>query len=159
MIKLILAMAILTSSAAVICAQPRTSQPGTPDDLKQVTAINITSGDPHTREIIRNRISINLPQLEVVDDPKDAQVWLVFKRERETYFKRDSTSELTATGVSNGSSDSHFVAAAEILKPTADGRFKRLSRFERSADSDQELAEQFADYFVRLYKRANRKTR
>jgi hypothetical protein len=160
---------LLTSTAAA--AQGVAKVAGTPQELKGVTKIFVRSDYEAPRRHIIRLIKEQLPQLTIVETSFEAEVILTFGETRRPYRgisrgPANPLSELIVTskqvepGVNAPAAEEEFeiVGTGEVLKPSGPTVSKVLFTFRGAVSSalEDKLSSEYADLFIKLYKKANR---
>jgi hypothetical protein len=149
------ACAALTLAAA---DAPRVEK-GSPKELRGVERLCIASNDPAQVEILSERLRAVLPDLEIVDDPEQAEVMLVV-----TFQEESITSAPPPAGACGSCSASAWSpppqtvtrAVASVVRPTGPDSYRKLITSTWSGPAAPLLCNQIAQHFARAYRKANK---
>jgi Ca-activated chloride channel family protein len=153
---------ILLASVLMFCATPlavgqfaeRTSEPGTPDELRGLKNIYVTSfgRDQSVQKKVIEAIKKRLPHLNVVSSPMAADVWLKLTFEfRYDQYRVPNANESSA----QTASDVLYTANGKLFRVKPDRRLSLIKEFRRQGPDQKALGADFAKEFVKTYEKAN----
>jgi hypothetical protein len=150
-----LAVAALTLAAA---ETPRVEK-GSPKELRGIERLCIASNDLAQVEILAERLRSVLPDLEIVDDPEQAEVVMVVTFHEETITAAPppagSCSSCSASAWTPPS-QSVIKAVASVVRPIGPDNYRRLLTSTWSGSTHTIMCNQIVQHFARAYRKANR---
>ena len=166
--QIVLGLLLILLTATVAAAQAATVA-GKPEELKGITKIFVRSDHEAPRLHIVRLIKEQLPQVTIVETSFEAEVILAFQEAQRPYRNRAEHALLSnppAISLRGGvtipttipSGEFEIVGSGEVLKPSSPTVSRVLFRFRDTVSSalEDKLSHEYADLFIKLYKKANR---
>ena len=155
----ILLVSLLLAAASLAQPAPPQVEEGKPAELKGLTRLAIVAQDPACLPPLREHFDKALKNLEVVEDPAEAQVILVLT----TAWEREPGPEPAPSGCSCQPQEPKkretietCVVVASLLKPLGPNHVRRLLLVRRTGPREDILIERVATEIEKAWKKANR---
>jgi hypothetical protein len=155
----ILSIALPLAALTLAVAETPRVEKGSPKELRGVERICIASSDPAHVEMLSERLRAALPDLQIVDDPEQAEVMLVVTFQEETIAAAPQPAgACSSCGASAWKPPPQTMtrAVASVVRPVGPDCYRRLVASTWTGPAPPILCNQIVQHFAKAYRKANK---